>query len=89
MLPKHLQEQDKKEMIAWYERELLREHGQYLWNVLSRTRETLEDVRALHEKEWNKLFLKDLRFTRIHELIKMGVPITVKDRDYYLKKLKV
>ena len=36
----------------------------------------------------DKLFDKDMRWTRIHEMIKMRAPISVKDRDYYFSKLK-
>jgi len=39
------------------------------------------------EERMNKLFDKDMRWTRIHEMIKMRAPISLSDRDYYLKKL--
>ena len=36
----------------------------------------------------NKIYGEDLRFSRIYEMIKMRVPISVKDRDYFLAEKK-
>ena len=36
----------------------------------------------------DKLFGKDMRFTKIYEMIKMRAPISVSDRNYYLEKIK-
>lgn len=41
-LPKTLLQQDKKEMIAWYERELEGKNGRHVWNVLKHNRILLE-----------------------------------------------
>ena len=39
------------------------------------------------EDKKNALFDKDMRWTRIHEMIKMRAPISISDKDYYLDKL--
>ena len=33
-----------------------------------------------------KIYGEDLRYARIYEMIKMRAPISVEDRDYYLKE---
>ena len=40
------------------------------------------------EEKINELFDKDMRWTRIHEMIKMRALITPEDKDYYFEKLK-
>jgi len=36
----------------------------------------------------DELFDKDMRWTRIHQLIIIRAPITADDKDYYLEKLQ-
>ena len=39
------------------------------------------------ENKMDKLFDTDMRWTRIHEMIKMRIPISVSDRDYYKEEI--
>lgn len=40
-------------------------------------------------KNFERLFDVDMRWTRIHEMIKMRAPISVSDKDYYFEQLEV
>ncbi len=46
---------------------------------------SFQEIMKLPQAE--RLFIKDLKWSLIWEKIKIGVPITLKDRDYFYNKL--